>query len=254
LELALVAPDFRYRLFDEEERRKLTIRVPLNYEEGCSIEPPYEGCWYVRWSNLEKLPAIPVTPAVRAETEFVPARTPPAKLAASPGRDVGAADVPVQGTQVKPEAALKPTNAADVGDKAGVANPLQPPQAQRQPSPQAVTSKESPSLDKRLNDPAVGVQVSARAQSTSEIQSETPHPGGRRPVANWEMVEEEVFRLMNDNGEFSVDDPEWNAQARLEEAIGDFCENKFEKRPSETAIRDNIREPLERWRQSRSET
>jgi len=43
-------------------------------------------------------------------------------------------------------------------------------------------------------------------------------------------------------------------QARLEEAIGDFCENKFEKRPSETAIRDNIREPLERWRQSRSET
>jgi len=59
---------------------------------------------------------------------------------------------------------------------------------------------------------------------------------------------------MNDNGEFSVDDPEWNAQARLEEAIADFCESKFKTRPSETTIKDNIHEPLERWRQSRSET
>jgi hypothetical protein len=55
LELALVAPDLTYRLFDAAERRKLTIRVPLNYEEGCSIEPYHEGRWYVRRSGLEKL-------------------------------------------------------------------------------------------------------------------------------------------------------------------------------------------------------
>src|SRR5215472_10369022 len=49
LELALVAPDFTYRLFDDAERRKLTIRVPLDYEEGCGIEPDQgEGLWYVR--------------------------------------------------------------------------------------------------------------------------------------------------------------------------------------------------------------
>ena len=43
-------------------------------------------------------------------------------------------------------------------------------------------------------------------------------------------------------------------RTRLEEAIADFCESKFKTRPSETTIKDNIHEPLERWRQSRSET
>ena len=63
LELALVAPNLTYRLFDDAaERQKLHIRVPLNYEEGCSIEPYHEGRWYVRRSDLEKLTAIPVTP------------------------------------------------------------------------------------------------------------------------------------------------------------------------------------------------
>jgi hypothetical protein len=106
LELILVAPDLTYRRFDAAERQKLTIRVPLNYEEGCSIEPYYDGHWYVRRSDLEKLTAIPVTPAARAEAELVPARTPPAPptelLRVEPGRDVGAAGVPVQGTQMKP--------------------------------------------------------------------------------------------------------------------------------------------------------
>src|SRR5262245_32833180 len=55
LELALVAPDLTYRLFDDAERRKLTIRVPLDYKEGCGIEPYQgEGLWYVRRSGLEK--------------------------------------------------------------------------------------------------------------------------------------------------------------------------------------------------------
>jgi hypothetical protein len=129
LELALVAPDLTYRLFDAAERQKLTIRAPFSYEEGCSIAPYHEGRWYVRRSDLEKLTAIPVTPVERAETEFVPARTPPAEPAETPrvepGRDVGAADVPVQGTQVKPggpqllSAAPEPTTAADAGDEAG---------------------------------------------------------------------------------------------------------------------------------------
>jgi len=98
LELALVAPDLTsYRLFDDAERQKLTIRVPLNYEEGCSIEPYHEGHWYVRRSDLEKLTAIPVTPVARAEAERVPVKTPPAPPTVEPGRDVDAADVPVQG-------------------------------------------------------------------------------------------------------------------------------------------------------------
>src|SRR5262249_48080673 len=85
LELALVAPDFTlYRLFDDAERQKLTIRVPLNYEEGCNIEPPHDGYWYARRSDLEKLTATPVTPVARAEAELVPAKTLPAEPASAP--------------------------------------------------------------------------------------------------------------------------------------------------------------------------
>jgi hypothetical protein len=103
-------------------------------------------------------------------------------------------------------------------------------------------------------EPAPAEPPQAEPPAESAKPAAVPHPGGRPPVVNWKMVGEEVFRLMNYHNEFSVDDPEWNAQARLEEAIAAFCEDKFNKRPSETAIKDNIREPLERWRQSRLET
>jgi hypothetical protein len=65
LELILVRPDGTYREFDAAEHQKLNIRVPLNYEEGCSIEPYFEeGRWYVRCSDLDKLTT---SPAARAE-------------------------------------------------------------------------------------------------------------------------------------------------------------------------------------------
>jgi hypothetical protein len=106
LGLVLEKPDGTYWLPDAEERRKLHIRVPLNYAEGCSIEPHYDGHWHAQRSDLEKLTAIPVTPVARAEAELVSARTPPAPptelLRVEPGRDVGAAGVPVQGAQMKP--------------------------------------------------------------------------------------------------------------------------------------------------------
>src|SRR5262249_906032 len=67
--LALVAPDLTYRIFDDAaERQKLHIRVPLNYKEGCGIEPPHEWRWYAQRSGIEKLTGIPVTtPAPPAE-------------------------------------------------------------------------------------------------------------------------------------------------------------------------------------------
>ena len=111
LELALVAPDLTYRLFDAAERQKLTIRAPLNYEEGCSIEPYHEGRWYVRRSDLEKLTAIPVTPVARAEAELVPAKTPPVESELAP---------PTEPSRVEPMPPPTPAPAADVGDQIGV--------------------------------------------------------------------------------------------------------------------------------------
>jgi hypothetical protein len=78
--------------------------------------------------------------------------------------------------------------------------------------------------------------------------------GGRPPVVDWEVVKYEVFRLMEHHGNFSPDDPEWNAQARLEEKIEDFCHDKFGMRPGRTTIQDHIAPWLREWKQGKTAT
>src|SRR5262249_55608543 len=114
------------RLFDAAERQKLTIRVPLNYEEGCSIEPYYEGHWYVQRSDLEKLTAIPVTPVARAGA---PPALPTELPRVEPGRDVDTADAPGQGAQVKPEGPQLP--AADESEPEARTEEPPPPKKRR---------------------------------------------------------------------------------------------------------------------------
>jgi hypothetical protein len=92
LELALEV-DGMYRLFDAAERRKLHIRVPLNYEEGCSIEPDYDGTWHARCSDLDRLTTTP-SPAAGAEAEIAPARISPAEPASA---------LPAEPSRVEPE-------------------------------------------------------------------------------------------------------------------------------------------------------
>ena len=58
------------------------------------------------------------------------------------------------------------------------------------------------------------------------------------------MVDEEVSKLMDFHGPFSDDDPKWNAQARLEEAIRDKFGLEAE---AESTIRNMITEPLKAW-------
>jgi len=100
LGLVLERLDGTYWLPDAEERRKLHIRVPLDYGEGCSIEPRYDGHWHALRSDLEKRTAIPVTPVARAGT-------PPASPTESPhveaDRDVGVADEPLQSPHRQPK-------------------------------------------------------------------------------------------------------------------------------------------------------
>ena len=71
---------------------------------------------------------------------------------------------------------------------------------------------------------------------------------GRPPAVNWGMVETELHRLMEENGDFMDGDAEWNVRARLEERLMNFVGNKFETEVGVTTLRDNIRPMLERWR------
>jgi hypothetical protein len=74
------------------------------------------------------------------------------------------------------------------------------------------------------------------------------HPSERRagrPAAyDWQAIGAETFKLMSYHGEFSTDDPAWNAQARLEEALND----KFGV--SISTLRERLPKLLQEWRKS----
>jgi hypothetical protein len=99
--------------------------------------------------------------------------------------------------------------------------------------------------------------VASEESLPTVIRSDEPAPtknlGGHPRIVTRDKIDAEVFRLMNEKGEFCADNPEWNAKARLEEAIAAFCESLTGARPSETTCKDYLKEPLQRWRQG-SET
>jgi hypothetical protein len=51
--------------------------------------------------------------------------------------------------------------------------------------------------------------------------------GGRKPFPHWQVLETEALNLMKTRGDFTLGNPKWNAQARLEEALLDYCEKKL---------------------------
>jgi hypothetical protein len=80
----------------------------------------------------------------------------------------------------------------------------------------------------------------------------TKGKGGRKPIVDWGVVFVELERLMDHHNEFSPDDPEWNAQARLVEALQKFCSDKFGIEPDKNTIEGRIKEPLSQWREQKA--
>jgi hypothetical protein len=74
---------------------------------------------------------------------------------------------------------------------------------------------------------------------------------GRPLEFPWDKMEKETIRLMNYNGEFCADDPLWNAQARLEEKLRQFCTKMVQREPSESQLRARIRPWIGKRRQGR---
>jgi hypothetical protein len=75
-----------------------------------------------------------------------------------------------------------------------------------------------------------------------------PRKRGPSPKFDWRAIEAETVHLMNHHGDFSLDDRVWNAQARLEKKLLEFCSNKFRREPSLTQLRTHLGEFLPRWR------
>jgi hypothetical protein len=74
---------------------------------------------------------------------------------------------------------------------------------------------------------------------------------GRREKFNWDLIGTEFIRLMDHHDDFIAADPEWNAQARAEEALMAFCREKLGDEPSITQLRGHIRDWLPKWREKK---
>ena len=57
------------------------------------------------------------------------------------------------------------------------------------------------------------------ARAFSQNSAALKRKGGRPTAVDWDVVKNEAIRLLNYHGEFGSDSPNWNAQARLEEAL-----------------------------------
>jgi hypothetical protein len=75
---------------------------------------------------------------------------------------------------------------------------------------------------------------------------------GPRDAYPWQKIEAKMIRLMDYYGDFSADDPKWNAQARLEEKLTAFCEGECRRSPSPSQLRTRITPWLAAWRSARN--
>jgi hypothetical protein len=75
---------------------------------------------------------------------------------------------------------------------------------------------------------------------------------GPKPDFDWEKIEAKCHDLMDENGDFMPDDPEWDCQARLEEALMNFCDDTWKREPSESTLRAKLPGWLSAWRKRKT--
>jgi hypothetical protein len=103
----------------------------------------------------------------------------------------------------------------------------------------------------RVSD-SVGILIEIAASALEHFEGKGNPPrrgvGGRKPKYDKAAVERFVFEQMTHHGEFSHDDPDWNAKARLLEAI-----RKRFGEAGDSTIESYVDPALEKWR-ARPET
>jgi hypothetical protein len=76
---------------------------------------------------------------------------------------------------------------------------------------------------------------------------------GRPQEYDWQAIKAKAFALMDHHGNFRPDDPEWNAQARLEEQLADFCQAEYGHAPEASSLREKLPAWLKEWREQKSQ-
>jgi hypothetical protein len=96
----------------------------------------------------------------------------------------------------------------------------------------------------------VGVMVHRESlrRSLADLAGKPAPRRGPKPKFDWPVIEAEAARLIDRHGEFSPDNAEWDAQARLEDKLLSFCSERYDREPGRTQLRKRVGEVLTRWR------
>ena len=81
-----------------------------------------------------------------------------------------------------------------------------------------------------------------------------PPQGGRKHKIPIDFIEETVFHQMEQNNEFSPDDPDWNCLADLGRAVNKKIEESYgaDRKLKKTALNTNIGTALAKWRSEKA--
>jgi hypothetical protein len=85
-----------------------------------------------------------------------------------------------------------------------------------------------------------------------ELSNKPRQKPGPKPDFDWEKIEAKCYGLMDHNGDFTPDDPDWDCQARLETALMKFCQDTWGREPGESTLRDKLPEWLLTWRKRKT--
>ncbi|MGO4480294.1 hypothetical protein [Rhizobium sp. 2TAF27] len=126
------------------------------------------------------------------------------------------------------------------------------------PAPiEAAAQLEAADVDPHPDDVAAVEQLGAvdgdPNPERGEAVAQRRPPRGRKSKWAWDTtIREEAFRLLDENGNIDPDvDPNWT-QARVVEAMLDFCEARWEAAPAESSMRSWVRRYLDEFRQRRA--
>ena len=71
---------------------------------------------------------------------------------------------------------------------------------------------------------------------------------GPKPEFEWGRIETKCYALMDHHGDFTPDDPDWDCQARLEEALMKLCQETWAHEPGASTLREKLPGWLWTWR------
>jgi hypothetical protein len=91
--------------------------------------------------------------------------------------------------------------------------------------------------------------TSAPASSESNKSRQKPGP---KPDFSWEKAEAKCYHLMDHNGDFTPDDPDWDCQARLEEELMTFFQNTDGRQPAPSTLREKLPGWLSTWHERKT--